>query len=132
MPLFIKKKKRVEFFDSSGDEFSTVSSRHRYPQRILDFTIWDSHTYQCYMNLLLTHFNKEFPGFYISRVCNTNLQKIKEDHFCHTWMYYYFYKRLIENKEPWKLMNYLKRTISSKERLEEIKNFHHFLLYFKE
>ena len=130
--IICKREKRIELFDSSGDEFSTVSSRHRYPQRIVDFMVYGSYTYKKYIDILSTYLTKHFPGFYIERVCNTNLQKEKDDYFCHTWMYYYFYKRMIEQYEPWEIMNYLKRKITSKERVNEIRNFQNFLLYLKE
>lgn len=130
--ILFKREKRIEIFDVSGDEFATISSRHRYPQRILDFNVYGSYTHKCYMDLLTSYFTKKYPHFYISRVCNTNLQKHPDDRFCHLWGYYYFYKRLIEGMEPWKIMNYLKRKVSSNSRFAEIKNFNNFLLYFKE
>ena len=130
--ILFKTEKRIEIFDVSGDEFATVSSRHRYPQRIVDFTIYGSYSHKCYMDLLTSYFSKKYPDCYISRVCNTNLQKHPDDHFCHSWCYYYFYKRLIEGLESWEIMNYLKRRLHSYTRLQEIKNFNNFLLYFKD
>lgn len=129
--IIFKKEKRIEIFDVSGDEFSTVSSRHRYPQRVLDFTIWESYTYQCYLKLLNGYFKKQYPNFYISRICNTNLQKHPDDQFCHVWCYYYFYKRVIEGLEGWEIMNYLKRQLNTQTRLHEITNFTNYLLYLK-